>query len=148
MTHLNNPQINIYTDGSWSDNYPEISGWAYVAVHPERMSMDGKNKQIVRIDSGVAPADSRQIGGELKAVMAAVNWSVKLGLDTIAIHYDYEGVEKWATGEWKAKKQLSKLYSEWLSAQSINIQFIKVAAHTGNLYNDLADVLAKEARTK
>ncbi|MFQ9072177.1 MAG: hypothetical protein ACLR43_05120 [Faecalibacillus faecis] len=26
----------------------------------------------------------------------------------ISIYYDYEGIEKWVTGEWKAKKEITK----------------------------------------
>jgi len=40
----------------------------------------------------------------------------------ITIYYDYQGIEKWANGEWKAKKRLTKEYVEFIKDKNgINI---------------------------
>ena len=62
--------------------------------------------------------------------------------------YDYEGIEKWATGEWRAKKELNKK-NMFLFIQEkrkiIDIEFIKVQAHSGVELNEEVDTLAKNA---
>ena len=61
--------------------------------------------------------------------------------------FDYEGIEKWASGEWKANKALTKFYSGYIAAAKnvIKIEFEHVKAHTGIDGNEEADRLAKEA---
>lgn len=61
--------------------------------------------------------------------------------------YDYLGIEKWSTGEWKAKKDLTKDYAAFMQKymKIINIEFEKVKAHTGVEFNEEADRLAKMA---
>ena len=82
--------------------------------------------------------------------MYAVKWAITNGYSEIEIRYDYEGIAKWITGEWKAKNELTKKYvvamNEW--KKSIQISFYKVVAHSNNKYNDMADALAKSALTE
>ena len=69
------------------------------------------------------------------------------GYSSITIYYDYEGIEKWANGIWKANKAGTQRYKEFVAKQreKIEISFSKVAAHTGVKYNEMADQLAKAA---
>lgn len=89
----------------------------------------------------------RNVTGEMLGAMFAVKWAMSHGYKDVLICYDYEGIEKWAIGVWKAKTELTSKYAaamkEW--AESIRISFKKIAAHTGNRYNELADQLAKRA---
>ena len=57
--------------------------------------------------------------------------------------FDYEGIEKWATKKWKANKKGTIEYVQSIEKykQKIHISFIKVLAHSGDLYNDMADSL-------
>ena len=57
------------------------------------------------------------------------------------------GIEMWATGGWKANKSLTQKYAEIMreSGSRIRITFQKIAAHTGDKYNEEADKLAKAA---
>ena len=82
--------------------------------------------------------------------MYAVKWSEKNGYSGIKICYDYLGIEKWALGEWKAKNALTQKYAEFMreNSKKLNISFQKIAAHTGNKYNEEADKLAKAALTE
>ena len=79
--------------------------------------------------------------------MTAVRWAIKNGYDNLELRYDYEGIEKWATGVWKAKNTLTQKYAEYMQRQQnhIKISFRKVKAHSGDYYNEEADKLAKEA---
>ena len=69
------------------------------------------------------------------------------GYKEIEICYDYEGIEKWVTGAWRSKTELTQKYAtsmrEW--SKSIHIHFTKVAAHTNVYFNEMADELAKSA---
>ena len=66
------------------------------------------------------------------------------------IRYDYEGVEKWVTGVWRAKTLLTSKYAAHMqeAGKKVKISFCKIAAHTGNHYNEEADQLAKSALLK
>ena len=48
--------------------------------------------------------------------MAAIQKAIELGVEELKIYYDYEGIEKWASGEWKANKALTKFYSGYIAA--------------------------------
>jgi len=69
------------------------------------------------------------------------------GIKSISIFYDYEGIQKWCNGDWKAKKEGTKRYVEFYKDASklVDVDFIKVKGHSGDKYNDLADELAKKA---
>ena len=79
--------------------------------------------------------------------MAAMQYCLNHNAETLQLCYDYEGVEKWATGEWKANKPGTQAYSTFYNSikNRLNVTFVKIAAHTGDKYNDVADALAKQA---
>ena len=70
-----------------------------------------------------------------------------MGFNEEYVRYDYEGVEKWVTGAWKSKTELTRKYAEAMRRWSsqINLRFTKVAAHSNVYYNEMADKLAKQA---
>ena len=43
--------------------------------------------------------------------MTAVNWAIENKYPAVEIRYDYEGVEKWVTGVWRAKTPLTSKYA-------------------------------------
>lgn len=92
-------------------------------------------------------AKLRNVTGEMLGSMFAVRWAIKNGFKRIELRYDYEGVEKWVTGAWKSKTELTQKYA--LSMQTwqaqIDIRFTKVAAHSNVFFNELADKQAKQA---
>lgn len=94
--------------------------------------------------------DSWQIAGEVFGALHAIHWAINKGYKKILVHYDYLGIEKWALGEWRTNKPVSQDYAETYRklAPKIEVQFVKVKAHSGIEYNELADQLAKDAFTK
>lgn len=141
---LNPAQIIAYVDGSYDDRLKKYS-FGCVILTPSGETIkehgNGDNPESLAI---------RNVAGEMLGTMYAVKWAITNGYSEIEIRYDYEGIAKWITGEWKAKNELTKKYvvamNEW--KKSIQISFYKVVAHSNNKYNDMADALAKSALTE
>ncbi|OJF94135.1 viroplasmin family protein [Alkalibacterium sp. 20] len=110
-----------------------------------------KNNTVIQELSNAASepeyAESFQIAGECFGALNAIKWAIEHKYKEIIIHYDYLGIEMWATGQWKANKTVSKDYIKYYQAYStkIDVSFVKVKAHTGIKYNERADELAKIA---
>jgi ribonuclease HI len=86
----------------------------------------------------------RQVGGELEAVYRAIEWCRARDVPEIEIFYDYAGIEKWATGGWKANKPATSAYAAFMGDCPISIRWHKVESHSGDYWNDRADQLAKQ----
>ena len=89
----------------------------------------------------------RNVAGEIKGAGYIINYAIKHDIKELNIYYDYNGIEKWYTGEWKANSLIAKEYVSFAlkAKEKIKINFHKIKSHTNNKYNDLADELAKEA---
>ena len=61
--------------------------------------------------------------------------------------YDYKGIEAWAKGDWKTNTDLTENYKKYYDKikDELEVIFIKIKAHSGDYYNNLADELAKRA---
>ena len=79
--------------------------------------------------------------------MYAVQWAINHGYPSLTIYYDYEGIAKWAQGDWKAKNKRTQQYAEFMNGKRsyIQLSFQKVKAHSGDHYNEEVDKLAKSA---
>lgn len=132
--------ILTYVDGSYDDSLKKYAfGCVFImdngCIYTEYGN--GDNAQSLQ---------HRNVTGEMLGAMYAVKVALLEGAKAIEIRYDYEGIEKWVTGEWRSKTELTQKYAvamrEW--SKNISIQFTKVAAHTNVKYNELADKLAKK----
>ena len=76
-----------------------------------------------------------------------MRYAVEQGFQKLYIYHDYEGIAKWCLGEWKTNKEGTKAYKAYFDSirDKLQVVFVKVAAHTGDKYNEMADKLAKEA---
>ena len=133
--------VIAYVDGSFEKS---IGRYAFGCV---LLTPDGQ--EIRESGSGSDPAGVaiRNVAGEMLGAMNAVKWAQENGYPAVEIRYDYEGVEKWVTCVWRAKTPLTSKYAAHMqkAGKKIQISFCKVAAHTGNHYNEEADQLAKSA---
>lgn len=131
-------KITAYTDGSFNVKN-NTAGYAAI------LTLENGNEKVLSGSITDPELTSlRNVAGELKAVLEAVAVAETVCAD-ITIYYDYEGIEKWVTGEWKAKKAFTQKYRDAVRSASVKVEFHKVAAHTGIEYNERADKLAKAA---
>ena len=90
---------------------------------------------------------SANVTGECYAAIRAMDYAKKHGASEILICHDYEGIAKWATGEWKAKKGIAVMYVEYVQKYreaGLKLSFKKVIAHSGCSGNLIADCLADD----
>lgn len=133
-------EMVAYVDGSFNLESMTYSYGVVVITKNGKETFKGKEEK-----EGLA--QMRNVSGELKAAMVAMEIARERGVNTLYLHYDYYGIEKWALGQWKTNKEGTKAYKEFYDSikGDINVVFVKVAAHTGVKYNEEADKLAKEA---
>ena len=128
-----------YVDGSYDDT---IKKYAFGCVF---ILPDGRIFTEYGNGDNAKSLQHRNVTGEMLGAMFAVKFAMLNGFTGVEIRYDYAGIEKWVTGEWRAKTELTGKYAaamrEW--ARDIEIRFTKVTAHTNVYYNDLADTMAK-----
>ncbi len=92
-------------------------------------------------------ADMRNVAGEIYGAMEAMDYALSKGMNYLRIYHDYEGIAKWPLRSWKAKKKGTQDYVAFYDKKvsDLNIDFVKVRAHSNDVYNDRADELAKRA---
>lgn len=133
--------IEAYIDGSY-EHASKTYGSGVVILQDgkilDTISNTGKNPNYVSM---------RNVAGEIEASILAMKYCIDRGYRDLLIYYDYEGIEKWCTGEWKANKEGTIYYRQFCieAMKKTNISFKKVKAHSGDKYNDMADKLAKQA---
>ena len=150
----------IYVDGSYRDNDLEENHPCFGQIG----SKDGSFAygMVVVNDDGVKSfaksfePDERysphhNVAGEIKGAMAAMDYAFENGFKKFIIRYDYNGIECWASGDpktkkqWKANKPATIEYQNYYNEMSkkMTIRFAHVDGHTGNEGNEECDRLAK-----
>lgn len=137
-------RLLVYVDGSYDDSLPKYAfGCVFLLEGGEiRLAFgNGDRPQSLK---------HRNVTGEMLGAMYAVRTAMMNGFHEVEICYDYEGIEKWVTGNWRSKTELTQKYAqsmrEW--GENIKIIFTKVAAHSNIMYNELADQTAKRGLTE
>lgn len=130
-------KYHIYVDGSYING---CVGYGVVIL---------KDENVIEELSGRVPEElvrgTNQVAGELFAVKKAIEWCQERGIKEVSIFYDYEGIEKWVSGDWKAKNPVTQEYINFISKSGIKINWHKINSHTGDPINERADKLARES---
>lgn len=129
---------SAFVDGSFNKGKQQYGSGVVILKNGEvvdELSIPGNDATFL---------DSFQIAGEVIASLEAIKWAVDHQLDKIIIHYDYQGIESWAVGDWKTNKPISQFYKKEFDqvSRNISVSFVKVKGHSGDKYNDRADYLA------
>ena len=132
-------ELVVYVDGSYRNKDKSHSYGVYMFNDEEEYTY---SKRFFK------NSEMRNVSGEIKGAMRAMEEAVKLGKKKIYLHYDYEGIRSWALGFWKTNKEGTINYKKFYDSikDKLEVKFIKVEAHTGVEYNELVDKLAKEAK--
>ncbi len=142
--YLADGYLVAYCDGSYDDSVKKFSYGVVI------INKDGSTTELSGCSDDERYLDSRNIGGEILGALHAIRYAIDKGYSKVVLFHDLEGLCRWATKEWKANTLVTKKYQDVINKHfrpQIRIAFEKVAGHTNNKYNDMADELAKKALT-
>ncbi len=128
-----------YVDGSFNVE-TGVFGYGVVMFH------NGEEIHLSDSSDDKEMASMRNVAGEIYGSMAAMEYAIEHNIKNLSIYYDYMGIAKWCTGEWKTNKPGTIAYKKYYDKikRKVNITFYKVKGHSGDKYNDLVDKLAKK----
>lgn len=144
LQNLKSDEVIAFVDGSYSST-DEKSGFGVIIIDNKGVQTPlykaftkQLNEEFIKL---------RNVAAELEGVKEAVKWALAYSKTRIKIYYDYEGIGKWVDGSWKANKDITKQYVNFIKEKSalVSIEFCKVPAHSGIEYNEMADKLAKNS---
>ncbi|NLC68720.1 MAG: hypothetical protein GX754_08085 [Clostridiaceae bacterium] len=130
------PKYEIYVDGSFIG---DTVGYGVVVLKNGRVLKELAGAVMDELYKG-----SRQVGGEIVAVMEALAWCKSENIMKVIIYHDFENLRKWVDGEYLAKIPMTRAYKEYVLNSGIEIEWKKVAGHSGVEFNERADELAKK----
>jgi ribonuclease HI len=141
-------ELNIYTDGSCLNN-PGQGGWGIVVILP--------NGKIEEYSKGFKLTTNSRM--EMKAMYMALKYAEKHGKGKVNIHSDSNFIiqaftqhwlDGWVKKGWKKQKNepvanadiWKKIYPLY---RKLDVNFLKVKAHSGIEHNEQVDELARAA---
>ena len=133
--------VKAYVDGSYEHSIKAYGSGVVILkndIVQKTYSRKGNKKSLV---------DMRNVAGEIEASKIAMKYCIDNNIKYLKLYFDYEGIEKWCIGVWKANKEGTIEYKKFYDSikDKLHIEFIKVKAHSGDKYNEKADSLAKSA---
>ena len=141
----------LYTDGSYNKKISRDST-AYSAVIVTNESL---TEYIVDIIYGVVTdplyVSMWNVGGEIWGVLAGSDYIInQYKVKDISLYYDYIGLGKWATGEWRTKNPATQSYARYMKniMNDYNLTLNKVPGHSNILLNEVADKYANNGTKK
>lgn len=134
-------RMTVYVDGSYMPEFPEAFSFGVVFLYQGEIYT--VSKKIINPEE----ATMRNVAGEIHGAAFAMNACIKRGISEMDLYYDYAGIEKWCTGEWKRNKETTQAFKDYYDSvkDRLTVYFHKVESHTGVKYNEMADKLAKKA---
>ena len=132
--------VYAYIDGSF-DRINGIYGSGVVIVDGD------KRHEYKHAGNREDYAQLHNVAGELEAAKFVMWYAVDKKIKEITLFYDYQGIEAWAVGDWKANLPYTQDYVKFYNKvkTAVKVNFVKVKAHTGIELNEVVDKLAKDA---
>lgn len=138
-----NPESSVeaYVDGSYEHCLRAYGSGVVILKNnmvEKTYSIKGQDESLVSM---------RNVAGEIEAAKIAMAYCISNKIENLTLYFDYEGIEKWCIGAWKASKEGTIEYKKFYDSikDKLNVTFVKVKAHSGDKYNEEADKLAKAA---
>lgn len=140
-TKINDDEGVLYVDGSFRQSDGSFSyGYVLITNNGEYEGSKRYNvKELIQF---------RNVAGEIYGSVSGVKKAIELNLKKVYLHHDYSGLRHWALKEWKANNILTQKYQQFFEKikSQIEVNFIKVKAHSNIPINEKVDKLAKEAK--
>lgn len=138
---IKNDEGVLYVDGSFRQNDESFSyGYVLITNNGEyEGSKRYKSKELIQF---------RNVAGEIYGSVHGIKKAMELNIKKIYLHHDYSGLRHWALKEWKANNILTQKYQQFFEKinSKIDVEFIKVKAHSNIPINEKVDKLAKNAK--
>lgn len=136
----NKETVTAYVDGSFEQTLGKYAYGCVILFQDTCIELSGSGAEEGYLSMN-------NVAGEILGSIHAIQWAIAHQAKTVYIYHDYEGIAKWANGEWRTNREKTQAYQQFVkeSREKIQVIFIKVAAHTGVKYNEQADRLAKKA---
>lgn len=143
-------ELDLYVDGSFYKDNPTVTQGGIVILKDL-----GRGKEVITVrhvnTRNPNFVSAHNAGGEVIASLVGILDAATESRGekcVVNVFYDYRGVKDFIDGTYTAKKEGMIQYKagveEVLRANpNIELKFHKVKAHSGNKYNDLADLIAK-----
>lgn len=145
-------EFKLYTDGShFKDEPGGRLGIGSVLVGKGGNVIDYMSEEVDRltIKELYRTGDVSNPTMEMYSVLVSLRkFSKRLEFnDKVEIYSDYEGVLNWMTNKWKINKEYIYMIKEdilnEILSQKLQVTFNWIKGHDNNVYNELADKLAK-----
>lgn len=138
-----NGSITAYVDGSYDSSSGDFSYGMVIIQNNKEQSF----YKCFSYSLNSQFALMRNVAGEIEGAAAAMKYCIDHSIAELYLYFDYEGIEKWCTGEWKTNKPGTIAYKKYYDSikDHVKIHFCKVKGHSGDKYNERADKLAKYA---
>lgn len=128
-----------YVDGSFDVTQSAYS-YGCILFHM------GERKEMSKAYFHSEDVSMRNVAGEIEGAMAAMAYCEEQKIPQLHLYYDYQGIESWATGEWKRNKPGTIRYKAFYDKlEHVKVTFHKVKGHSGVELNEAVDRLAKSA---
>ena len=135
--------VEIWVDGSCIHNGGGDDmqlGWAYL-IRKENQELHRANGNDIPLEA----LQHRNVAGEIQAVLKALAWCDAQGINSATIYFDYQGLQEWVIGAWEAKTLYTRTYVKAVKAYGMDLRWEKVLAHSGEMFNEIVDEMAREA---
>ena len=150
-------QVNGFSGAEYKSFQTLDEAYEYMGVKKDAIREYGSGVVILRNDivektysikgNEESLVGMRNVAGEIEASKMAMKYCIDNNIRYLKLYFDYEGIEKWCVGVWKANKEGTIEYKKFYDSikDKLHVEFIKVKAHSGDRYNEEADKLAKAA---
>ncbi|TNK98469.1 ribonuclease HI, partial [Mycoplasmopsis pullorum] len=143
IDNLTDQEVLAFVDGSYTKDSKQQEKYSFGVVLITTKANDYLSRGFENPDY----VKFRNVAGEIEGAKEAILWALTNQKSKIKIFHDYEGIAKWPNKEWDAKTEITRNYVDFYEQKKdlIDIQFAHVKSHSGVIFNEEADQLAKNA---
>lgn len=129
-----------FTDGSFNST-DKIYGCGVVII------TNGEAIETYSSGNDESVLSMNNVAGEILGAMTAMKYCHEHKIKELILCYDYNGIENWCTGSFKATKEGTMAYRDYYNSikDELKVTFVHTKGHTGIELNEHVDKLAKKS---